>query len=205
MVCDNLKMAARNEDWDDFLRYFWNQSNGNDLIKQLNEYARQNNWSDRIRREKYSPHIYGIVLNDFRIPEGSVAPHWKLVKVGFTQKSIQRGSNNRMEQLERKLRRKGFDPSTLFVLPIGSLDTNLFRDTEGRIRKKVGRPLKKEKAIEFKLPAPKEWAVTTQEHINEILQKMEDKKREHLEDVIDAFKDIRAPIRLPRECQNWVE
>lgn len=197
-------MAARNEDWDDFLRWFWNQSNGNDLIKRLNEYARQNNWSDRIRREKYSPHIYGIVLNDSRIPKKSVAPHWKLVKVGFTQKSIQRGSNNRMEQLERKLRWKGFHPSTLFVLPIGSLDTNLFRDTEGRIREKVGRPLKKKKAIEFELPAPKEWVVTTQKHIDEIKEKVDAKKRECSEDVIDVFKDIYAPI-LPSECRNLVE
>lgn len=205
MVCDNLKMAARNEDWDDFLRWFWNQSNGNYLIKRLNEYARLNNWSDRIRREKYIPHIYGIVLNGFRNPEESDAPHWKLVKVGLTHKSIQRGSNNRMEQLERKLRRKGFNPSTLFVLPIGSLDTNLFHHTEGRIRKKVGRPLKKQKAIEFELPVPKEWAVTTQEHIDEINRKVDAKKRECSVDVIDVFKDIHAPTRLPSECRNWVE
>lgn len=196
-------MAVTNVETYDFLRWFWNQSNGNDLIKQLNEYARRNNLSDRIRREKYSPHIYGIVLNGFQIP--SVAPHWKLVKVGLTQQSIERGSNNRMEQLERQLRSKGFNPSTLFVLPIGSLDTNLFRHTEERIRKKVGRPLKKKKAIEFELPAPKEWAVTTQTHIDEIKRKVEAKKRECSEDVIDAFKDIHAPIRLPRECQNWVE
>lgn len=197
MVCDNLKMDYSNA----LIRWFWERSNGNDFIKQLNAYARRKNWPDRIRRERYSPHVYGIVLNAFP----NVASKWKLVKVGLTQRSIQKGSNNRMEQLERQLKLRGFNPSTLFVLPIGSVDTSLSIDVEGRIRKKVGKVLKKRKAIDFKLPITTEWVVTTQKHIDEILKKMEDKKRECSEDVIDAFKDIHAPIRLPRECRNWVE
>lgn len=189
------------DDLNAYLRWFWYGSNGNDLIKLLNAYARRKNWPDRIRREIYSPHVYGIVLNAFP----NVASKWKLVKVGLTQRSIQKGSNNRMEQLERQLKLRGFNPSTLFVLPIGSVDTSLSIDVEGRIRKKVGKVLKKRKAIDFKLPITTEWVVTTQEHIDEILKKMKEKKRECSEDVIDAFKDIHAPIRLPRRCRNWVE
>ena len=83
---------------DVFLKWFWEGTNGNELIRELNSYAQKNELDDRIRREKYCPNVYAIVLNNFSIGRDE---EWKLVKVGFTHKSIKRNSNNRMEQLQK--------------------------------------------------------------------------------------------------------
>ena len=195
--------SAPKVETDDFLKWFWEGTNGNDLIKRLNSYARKKNL-DRIRREKYSPHIYGILLKNF--PKGKKVG-WKAVKVGFTQQSIKKGGNNRMEQVEKTLKKDGFDPITLFVVPIGCVDTNKFHDTENRIREKVGRPLMTDKAKEWKLPLTTEWVLTTQTHIDKIKKEIGSKKQdfwENSEDLIDIFKDIHAPTDLPSECQNLV-
>ena len=88
---------------DDFPKLFWNGTNGNDLIKKLNDYAERQHLSDRIRREKHCPHIYAIVLNNFPIPGDS---QWKPVKVGFTHQPVKRGSKNRMELLIRKIEKE---------------------------------------------------------------------------------------------------
>ena len=51
---------------DDFPKWFWDGTKGNDLIRQLNDYAEKQHLSDRIRREKHCPHIYAIVLNNLK-------------------------------------------------------------------------------------------------------------------------------------------
>lgn len=88
---------------DVFLKWFWEGTNGNELIRELNSYAQKNELDDRIRREKYCPNVYAIVLNNFSIAGDK---KWKLVKVGFTHKSIKRNSNNRMEQLQKIIESK---------------------------------------------------------------------------------------------------
>ena len=167
----NALKALNIKDRNCFLEWFWTESNGNELIKELNQYAQKKNLTDRIRREELSPTVFGIVVNYFPFSEVS---EWKLVKVGFTHGSIKRGSNNRMEQLLKQLESeikqsdKKASASVLFRFPIGCVDTTPFYEKEAQIREKVGTKVKKEKAKEFKLPTPTEWVLTTQEHINHI-------------------------------------
>ena len=203
---------------DAFLEWFWEGTNGNDLIRELNSYAQKKDLDDRIRREKDCPNVYAIVLNNFSIARDK---KWKLVKVGFTHKSIKRNSNNRMEQLqeiiESKLNKDSnraataskpeVKASVLFAVRIGSVDTTPFRDTEARIRGKVGTPIKTAKAKEQNLHASTEWVLTTQSHINKILKKLNDKKAESgsAEDLIDVFKDINPPQVPPNKFPDWVE
>lgn len=202
---------------DAFLEWFWKGTNGNDLIRELNSYAQKKDLDDRIRREKDCPHVYAIVLNNFTKARDE---EWKLVKVGFTHKSIKRNSNNRMEQLQKIIESKlnkdsnraataskpEVKASVLFAVRIGSVDTTPFHDTEARIRGKVGIPIKTAKAKEHNLYAPTEWVLTTQSQIKEILKKLDDKKAESgsAEDLIDVFKDINPPQVLPNEFSDWV-
>lgn len=180
-------------------------------------YAQKNELDDRIRREKYCPNVYAIVLNNFSIGRDE---EWKLVKVGFTHKSIKRNSNNRMEQLQKIIESKlnkdsnrtataskpKVKASVLFAVWIGSVDTTPFHDTEARIRGKVGTPIKTAKAEEQNLHAPTEWVLTTQSQIKEILKKLDAKKAESgsAEDLIDVFKDINPPQVPPNKFSDWV-
>lgn len=207
-LSDALK-ALNFKDLDCFQEWFWTKSNGNELIKQLNQYAQKKNLTDRIRRENLSPTVYGIVVNDFPFSEVS---EWKLVKVGFTHGPIKRGSNNRMEQLLKQLESeieqsdKEASASVLFKFPIGCVDTTPFYEKEAQIREKVGTKVKKEKAKEFNLPAPTEWVLTTQQHITRIKRLNDQAKSHNREDNIDIFKGINAPpiIQLPKQYQDWV-
>ena len=125
------------KDLDSFLNWFWTGNNGNDLIKQLNQYAQVKKFTDRIRREKDSPTVYGIVVNNFPFPN---VHDWKLVKVGFTHRSIRQGSNNRMEQLlvqlESKIKKSNNEASAsiLFRLLIGCVDLTPFYDKKARYK-----------------------------------------------------------------------
>lgn len=161
--------------------------------------------------------MYAIVLNNFSIGRDE---EWKLVKVGFTHKSIKRNSNNRMEQLQKIIESKlnkdsnraataskpKVKASVLFAVRIGSVDTTPFHDTEARIRGKVGTPIKTAKAEEQNLHAPTEWVLTTQSQIKEILKKLDAKKAESgsAEDLIDVFKDINPPQVPPNKFSDWV-
>lgn len=187
---------------DDFSKSFWDGTNGNDLIKQLNKYAHDKGLPDRIRREKHSPVVYAIVVNNFP----SELKDWKLVKVGFTHQSIKKGDNNRMEQLKRQLESEikesdqKASAAILFALPIGCVDTTSFYDTEARIREKVGKLVKKEKAKELNLPTPTEWVLTTQQHIDDIIKLKTEAYKDNSKDAIDIFKDIKAPTNaIPEE------
>jgi len=191
---------------------FWTSSEGNDLIKKLNKYAQDNNLPDRIRREKHGPVVYAIVVNNFLSTADS--DRWKLVKVGFTHQSIKKGDNNRMEQVRKEIEseikelKNEASASILFAFPIGCVDTTSYYETEKRIRGKVGIPVKKARAKELKLPVPTEWVLTTQEHIDHIMkQKGDAYKSESSKDVIDIFKEIKAPTitRLPEWCKDWVQ
>lgn len=202
---------------DAFLEWFWEGTNGNELIRELNSYAQKKGLDDRIRREKDCPNVYAIVLNNFSMARDK---EWKLVKVGFTHKSIKRNSNNRMEQLQKIIESKlnkdsnraataskpEVKASVLFAVRIGSVDTTPFHETEARIRGKVGTPIKTAKAKERNLHAPTEWVLTTQSQIDEILEKLDAKKAESgsAEDLIDVFVDIEPPQVPPNKFSDWV-
>ena len=100
--------------WDEFCKWFWNGSNGNNLIKKLNG-SSQNTSNDSIRREKFRPTVYCIVLNDGQFPGKSVEMtetertkevQWKLCNVGFTHVDTTTGTNNRMEVVKNEVCRK---------------------------------------------------------------------------------------------------
>lgn len=60
---------ANDQNYDDligdeqFLEWFWSESNGNKLIQFLNKHT-QKEHNDELRRERYLPFLYGLVLND---------------------------------------------------------------------------------------------------------------------------------------------
>ena len=180
---------------DDFKRKFWQGSNGNDLIKELNKCGKE----DRIRREKEGPVIYAIVLNNCN--HGLTSPYrkkakCKLVKVGFTQDTMTKEKNNRMEQLIKKIPER-YKPKVFSVYPIGCVDTTPFHQTEERIRKKFGQPVAREKIAELNLPATAEWVLTTQKQLDEIKWRESKAKREGKSDLIDIFKglSLQPPLR----------
>lgn len=204
-----------------FQKWFWDGTNGNELIKELNKYAETKNIDDRIRREKERPAVYAVVVNNFLEKE------LRLVKVGFTHKSIKKTkddpkktekvSKNRMEQLVEQIdivvtkSNPKAKASTLFALPIGCIDTTSFSRTEERIRKKVGIPVKKEKARKESLPVPTEWVLTTQQRIKEIKDKIKSvcqESQEDAKDVIDVFKDFNKAsqnVEIPDNYKDWLE
>lgn len=186
----------------DFVKWFWDGTNGNNLIKKLNNASPS---GDRIRREKNAPHIYGVVLNQGTFPFQFQRKQWKLCKIGFTQCTTTQGENNRMEQVEREVK-KTRDASILFVLRISAVDTSRYQETEKRIRDKVGKRLCIKKANELKLPNPTEWVLTTQKHIDLIKGQINLIKEKKEGDVIDFFKHIPDPPPPPEKHRGeWFE
>ena len=193
-----------------FLKWFWEEKNGNTLVKKLN---RVDNVTDRIRREKFAPHIYGIVLNDREFPfKDENGKQWKLCKIGFTHQDTASGTNNRMEQLRAKIQSKYEEKNkskptaaTLFVVRIGAVDTNPYHSTEERIRKRVGKPVHKEVAKKYGLMCSTEWVLTTQDYIDGIMKKKDDFAGAG--DVIDIFKDLReqdTPMPSENHQKEWL-
>jgi len=207
----NDRMRRLSIEDEDFLRWFWDGGNGNELIEKLNTYAQNENKSDRIRREKERPTIYVIVLNYGEEPFKHDDVQWKLCKVGFTHCSIQKGSGNRMEQVKKQIilkygsdkseqDKKKIKPSVLCVLPIAAVDTTPFNETEKRVRDKIGTPIHKDKAKEQKLPVPTEWVLTTQEHIDDVKAKIKEIK-ETAGELIASLQNLNPP-EVPDEYKN---
>ncbi|XP_078350235.1 uncharacterized protein LOC144635040 isoform X2 [Oculina patagonica] len=204
--------------WDDFCDWFWVGSNGNDLIKKLNASKKR---VDFIRREKYRPVVYCIVLNDGQFPgktkdETKTEVQWKLCKVGFTQVDTATGTNNRMEDVRKKIcskyesKREGqkASPSVLFVLSIGAVDTTPYLQTEKRIREAVGWPIGKKLAKENGLPCSTEWVLTTQAFIEKIKESIDQKKKEGTADPIDLFKTLKyrdPKAQNPKPPSEWLD
>lgn len=196
---------------EDFPTWFWDSKNGNPLILDINKFSNTNRWDDRIRREgKYSPFIYGIVLNDGDFPFKDRSVQWKLCKVGFTQMGSKRGENNRMEQVRDKIK-KSYEPKyfkdakayIFFSLRFSAIDTNPYRETEKRIRKKVGKKVKKEKAYDLHLPYITEWVLTTQEHIDKIQTLIRKCRGEADLDIFESVTETPVPPEGKRE--EWLK
>lgn len=165
--------------------YVFENKHTNAFIKHFNKPTVSGLDSDKLRLENIPPHIYMIVVN-----RPTILINGKklfLMKVGFTQISVAKASNNRMEEVRDKIKRnlkteyKFPDDNKpkvaiLFKFLIHALDTRPFYDIEKWVREKVGFPLPKENAKEWCLPVSTEWVLTTQEYIDKIKKKVEDLK-----------------------------
>ena len=95
--------------------------------------------------------------------------------------------------------------SVLFVLAIGAVDTTEYKETEERIRKKVGRPVRKEVAKKYGLECSTEWVLTTQSHIDSVKDMIESYTGNG--DEIDIFKNLRegdVPMPRRRYQEEWL-
>ena len=198
---------------EEFAKWFWSGTNGNELIKELN--CSPSHGNDYIRREKERPTIYGIVLNDGSFPGRVGNVQWKLCNIGFTHVNTATGTRNRMEQVKVEIeskydsKRKDGKPqvapaSVLFVLPIGAVDVTTFSDTEKRIRNAVGSPIDTALAEKLGLPCSTNWVLTTQPFINEIKKQTQKRKAQGSTDLIDLFKDLKFKDFAPKE-PPWVK
>ena len=70
-----------------FLEWFWSRNNGNKLIQFLNKHTQKED-HDELRRERYPPLVYGLVLNDM-IYSGTDSrgnafnKKFRIMKIGF--------------------------------------------------------------------------------------------------------------------------
>ena len=194
---------------EEFMEWFWNGSNGNLLIKDLNASTYRS--TDFIRRESLAirPVVYCIVLNDGKFPYKEGHTQWKLCKVGFTHGNTKERTGNRMEQVKADIKRKyhkktarDADTAVIFKLAIGAIDTTPYFDTEERIRKAMGCPLKKELAKKLGLPYSTEWVLTTQDFIDEVQKRKLNAKLKGGNDAIDLFKDLKFSFKA---SSKWVK
>lgn len=106
-----------------------------------------------------------------------------------------------MEQVKAKIEKTYQEAGVLFVLTIGAVDTSKFSETEKRIRRKVGWPVRKDVAKKLGLPFSTEWVLTTQTHIDSITTQKETLRlTKGTADLIDLFKGL----KLEAETPSWV-
>ena len=84
---------------EEFLKWFWEGENANELIIFLN---RRDGHQDKLRREKDPPFVYGLIRNDdiYNGQNSRVAEFnkkFKLMKIGLTQSNTESNVNNKME------------------------------------------------------------------------------------------------------------
>ena len=160
------------------------------MVDLLNENRSGN--EDKIRKEKYSPRIYFIVINYDYHEDGSQCI-WKFVKVGFTHGNAtdsEEHPDTRLDQVKSEILsrlQKGSkskywtDPknlnkvSVLMKPCIKAIDTGNYFEIEKRCRRYFG--IKVEHKYEengeiLKLPLPvyTEWVITTQDFITKIMK-----------------------------------
>ena len=165
-----------------FCEWFWDSTNGNELIDALNTNKSQSKGSKIRRQHKWWPYIYCIVLNDNTNPgrsrsDARDAPQWKYCKVGKTEQDTTTGKHNRMEtvmdEIRKKKRRK---QSVIFVLPVCASDSRKNNEIEQGVREHIGWKVNKDLAKKNNLPFPTEWVITTQEHIYGLKNQIETEK-----------------------------
>ena len=128
---------------DEFLNWFWSGKKRNNLINVLNTYKHSQH-TDKLRREKYQPYAYGLVLNDASSGKNNLDKKFKLMKIGFTQCRTGSNENSRMKEIKRKFKDDhDKDIAVIFVLMENAVDTESHHAFEVRIRTHVGVPIKK--------------------------------------------------------------
>ena len=86
---------ANDQNYDDliedkqFLQWFWSRRNGNKLIQFLNKHTQEGR-DDKLRRERYSPSVYCLVLNDVVYSATSSKRNafnkkFRLMKIGYSE------------------------------------------------------------------------------------------------------------------------
>ena len=160
-----------------FCTWFWNSSNGNDLIAILNSSCHLS--GSKIRRcDGWWPHIYCVVSNENNVPgisrDGEI--EWKYCKVGITGNDTTTGTNNRMETVEREIKKVTKKAKTIFVLPVKATDSRPNTVIEKSVREQIGIPVSKDLAHYRRLPYPTEWVLVAQSHLTNIRTKINENK-----------------------------
>ena len=161
---------ANDQNYDDligdeqFLEWFWSKSNGNKLIQFLNKHT-QKERSGELRREKYPPFVYGLVLNDVAYSGtnsrgNAFNKKFRLMKIGFSELI-----ENRINQMTKKFNNLGKQINEVFTLKKNAVDTTWCREFEKRIRNNFGIPIRRKYAKSLGLVGPTEWVLTTTGYI----------------------------------------
>ena len=174
---------ANDQNYDDliedeqFLEWFWSKNHGNKLIQFLNKRT-QKEHNDELRRERYPPFVYGLVLNDM-IYTGTNSrgnafnKKFRIMKIGLSELI-----NDRINRITNKFNNLGKQISKIFILKKNAVDTTWRGDFEKRIRKNFGIPIRRKYAKFLGLEQPTEWVLTTTGYIEKFKKYQEEKLKE---------------------------
>ena len=165
---------------EEFLKWFWEGENANELIIFLN---RRDGHQDKLRREKDPPFVYGLIRNDdiYNGQNSRVAEFnkkFKLMKIGLTQSNTESNVNNKMEEIiKRHKHNNGEELGFIFVLMKSAVDTTSHNEFVKRVRENIGMPRNGEAAKILKLPVATEWVLTTQGYVRKLKNHIEAKSK----------------------------
>ena len=159
-----------------FLNWFWSKGNSNKLIQFLNKHT-QKEHNDELRRERYPPFVYGLVLNYIAYHGTSSRGNafnkkFRLMKIGFSELI-----DNRIKQITKIFNNLGKQITVMFYLRKNAVDTTWRRDFEKRIRNNFEIPIRREYAKSLGLEELTEWVLTTTGYI-EKFKKYQEKLKE---------------------------
>ena len=176
---DKSKEYAELLEDENFEKWVWSKDNCNKLIKYLNSNKSR---KEIVRREKYSPYAYGIVLNVDLFDENYKERRLKFVKIGFTQQDTDSDCRNRMTDVEKDIEKRDDKykdkTSVLFVIMKNPVDTSTHSEFETNFRKRWGMPVSNEFAQHHNLPFHTEWVLTTQGFIDDAKKVIEEAEKE---------------------------
>ena len=86
------------------------------------------------------------------------------------------GTNNRMETVEREIKKVTKKAKTIFVLPVKATDSRPNTVIEKSVREQIGIPVSKDLAHYRRLPYQTEWVLEAQSHLTNIRTKINKKK-----------------------------
>ena len=160
-----------------FLEWFWSKNNGNKLIQSLNKRT-QKEHNDELRRERYPPFVYGLVLNDMiyigtNSRGNAFNKKFRIMKIGISELI-----NDRINRITNKFNNLGKQISKIFILKKNAVDTTWRGDFEKRIRKNFGIPIRRKYAKFLGLEQPTEWVLTTTGYIEKFKKYQEEKLKE---------------------------
>ena len=159
-----------------FMNWFWSKGSGNKLIQSLNKHT-QKEHNDELRRERYPPFVYGLVLNDI-VYHGTSSwgnafnKKFRLIKIQFSELI-----DNRIKQITKKFNNHGKQITVIFYLKKNAVDTTWRRDFEKRIRNNFGIHIRREYAKSLGLEEPTEWVLTTTGYIEKFKKYQEKLKK----------------------------
>ena len=146
------------------------------MIQFLNKHT-QKEHNDELRRERYPPFVYGLVLNYIAYHGTSSRGNafnkkFRLMKIGFSELI-----DNRIKQITKIFNNLGKQITVMFYLRKNAVDTTWRRDFEKRIRNNFEIPIRREYAKSLGLEELTEWVLTTTGYI-EKFKKYQEKLKE---------------------------